>query len=101
MTLLDLFKHKHVYEEGGGDEAQIAYHTAWKAIFEDKEPVARYTQKRCSHKNAGESRYILFEMWPLEDPVNCDLTMLVNLSNVTHQKLLEAELKQHRDILEK
>lgn len=36
-----------------------------------------------------------------QDPVDCTLTMLVKIQNVTQQKKMEAELMEHRGNLER
>ncbi|KAK9830386.1 hypothetical protein WJX72_011468 [[Myrmecia] bisecta] len=98
ITLFELFKEGIFI--GGWDELQGVYDDAMAAIFKKKEEVFRYVQTRMSSKGSG-SRFILFEVWPLTDPVTGELSMLVSLHNVSEQKKMELELQKHKDALER
>ncbi|KAK9819731.1 hypothetical protein WJX72_001710 [[Myrmecia] bisecta] len=100
LTLLDLYK-QGVYDKGGLIEMQEAYNLAMENIFVKKLPCHRFTQQRVSHKHPGQTRWVLFEMWPIQDPITNEESVMVSTYNVTSQKELELELKDHKDRLQR
>ena len=59
------------------------YHAAMKAIFVDDLPCHRFAQLRASARTPGKFRWVLYEMWPLKDPVTRLRSVLVCEQNIT------------------
>ncbi len=57
-------------------------------------PVPRFAQLRWSKRIAGKYRWVLYEMWPLEDPVTHRRAVLVCEQNISQVKALEDQFKR-------
>lgn len=76
------------------------YTAAMKAIFVDDLPCHRFAQLRASARTPGKFRWVLYEMWPLKDPVTHQRAVLVCEQNITQVKALEDKFKKQNKRLE-
>lgn len=76
------------------------YHAAMKAIFTEDLPCHRFAQLRASARTPGKFRWVLYEMWPLNDPVTRKRAVLVCEQNITQVKSLEEQFKRQNQRLE-
>ena len=83
---------------GGAEELDAAYETAVSAIFE--RGVACHRHQKCyTSRKTGKRKYISMEMWPVADPLDGKLAVMVSEYNMTEQKELELQLSaQHQSL---
>ena len=83
---------------GGDAELDAAYDTAVTAIFE--KGVACHRHLKCyTSRKTGKRKYINMEMWPVADPLDGKLAVMVSEYNMTEQKELELQLSaQHQSL---
>ncbi|KAK9824385.1 hypothetical protein WJX72_009899 [[Myrmecia] bisecta] len=90
------------YPGGEADMLEVK-REAWEAIFVRKDPMHCFTQRYYSTTHRGRPQYILFEMWPMPDPVFGKPAVLVSTLKTTQLKELELELegqnKHHTSVL--
>jgi hypothetical protein len=65
-----------------------------------QEACYRLPQLRWSKRHPGKSRWVLYEMWPLEDPVTGELALLVTEQNITQVKEMEEKFCKRMGHLE-
>lgn len=68
---------------GADTTADEMYNKAIEAIFSRNVSCHRITQQRPTRKMQTQDRWILFEMWPLLDPVSGWPVMMVTEQNIT------------------
>ncbi len=56
--------------------------------------VRRFAQLRWSKRISGKFRWVLYEMWPLVDPVTHKKCVLVCEQNISQVKALEDQFKK-------
>eukprot|EP00798_Chlamydomonas_sp_ICE-L_P002634 gene2634-5007_t len=70
-------------ESTGGLGPDQMYHEAMDAIFKFNEPCHRFPQLRWSKRHPGKFRWVLYEMWPLIDPITQKKAMLLCEQNIS------------------
>ncbi|KAL3140140.1 putative 3',5'-cyclic phosphodiesterase pde-3 [Trebouxia sp. C0009 RCD-2024] len=83
------------YSSGGDMEREEAYQEAVKAVFEKR--VSCHRHLRCyTSRKTGKRKWTVLEMWPIADPLDDKLAVMVSEYNMTQQKELELQLSaQH------
>lgn len=76
------------------------YDIAMRAIFVEDKPCHRFPQLRWSKRYPGKFRWVLYEMWPLVDPVTDKRAVLVCEQNISQVKALEDQFKRQNKRLE-
>ena len=76
-------------EPEGGATSEEHCRAALEAIFERGLRSFRLPQKRWSQRVPGKYRWVLYEMWPMADPVSGQPAMLVTEQNIS-------EVRTHR-----
>lgn len=80
---------------GGDNEREEAYQEAVKAVFEKGASCHRHLRCYTSRKT-GKRKWTVLEMWPIADPLDGKLAVMVSEYNMTQQKELELQLSaQH------
>lgn len=80
---------------GGNKERDNAYDEAVAAIYENGSACHRHMRCYTSRKT-GERKWTVLEMWPIADPLDGKLAVMVSEYNMTQQKELELQLSaQH------
>ncbi|GAX75245.1 hypothetical protein CEUSTIGMA_g2690.t1 [Chlamydomonas eustigma] len=87
-------------ESDGEVSTDDMYHEAMKVIFEEKKPCHRFPQLRASKRIPGKYRWVLYEMWPLTDPITQQPCALVCEQNITQVKSLEEQFRKQNQRLE-
>ncbi|KAL0017820.1 hypothetical protein WJX77_003173 [Trebouxia sp. C0004] len=88
-TLMEVFARGEY--AGGVQEVHAAYHEAVSAIFDKR--VACHRHQRCyTSKKTGKQKWTTLEMWPIADPLDGKLAVMVSEYNMTQQKELELQL---------
>lgn len=54
----------------------------------------RFPQLRWSKRHPGKYRWVLYEMWPLTDPISQSKAVLVCEQNISQVKALEEQFKK-------
>eukprot|EP00775_Hariotina_reticulata_P014118 gene14118-14247_t len=67
----------------GGLTADEIFQVIHTAIFINQEPSFRLPQLRWSKRRPGKCRWVLYEMWAMEDPVTGKPALLVTEQNIT------------------
>jgi hypothetical protein len=76
--------------EGEGNiNPDAMYDEAMNAIFRQKKPCHRFAQLRWSKRHPGKFRWVLYEMWPLMDPIGDKPAVLVTEQNITQVRFTE------------
>lgn len=70
------------------------YQEAMHAIFKHNQPCHRFPQLRWSKRHPGKYRWVLYEMWPLADPVSGQKSVLVCEQNISQVKALEEQIRK-------
>lgn len=85
----------HQLTAGGDQERDEACDEAVAAIFE--KGVACHRHMRCyTSRRTGKRKWTVLEMWPIADPLDGQLAVMVSEYNMTQQKELELQLSaQH------
>ncbi|KAF5830629.1 hypothetical protein DUNSADRAFT_14253 [Dunaliella salina] len=73
---------------------------AMRAIFIEGKHCHRFPQLRWSKRHPGKFRWVLFEMWPLTDPITRRRAVLVCEQNISQVKALEEQFKRQNRRLE-
>eukprot|EP00877_Chromochloris_zofingiensis_P004946 jgi/Chrzof1/14452/Cz09g03140.t1 len=60
----------------------------------------RIPQLRWSKRHPGKYRWVLYEMWPIEDPVSHKPAVLVTEQNISQVKLVEEQYSKQMERLE-
>ena len=83
---------------GGNEERDDAYDEAVAAVFE--KGVACHRHMRCyTSRKTGKRKWTVLEMWPIADPLDGKLAVMVSEYNMTQQKELELQLSaQHQSL---
>lgn len=76
------------------------YREAMDAIFVEKQDGYRMPQRRWSKRYPGKSRWVLYDLWPVTDPVTGKAAVLVTEQNITQVKEIEEEFKKRTKQLE-
>lgn len=87
-------------ENEGSLNTDAMYEEAMDAIFRQKKPCHRFPQLRYSKRHPGKFRWVLYEMWPLMDPIGSKPAVLVTEQNITQVKSLEEQFKKENERLE-
>lgn len=67
----------------GSVAADVVFKEAQAAVYEQGQPCYRFRQLRWSKRHPGKFRWVLYEMWPLPDPVTKLKSMLVTEQNIS------------------
>lgn len=70
------------------------YNEAMDSIFKHNQPCHRFPQLRWSKRHPGKYRWVLYEMWPLTDPVTQQKAVLVCEQNISQVKALEEQIRK-------
>lgn len=70
------------------------YLEAMRVIFKENKPCHRFPQLRWSKRHPGKYRWVLYEMWPLSDPITHQKAVLVCEQNISQVKALEEQFKK-------
>lgn len=76
------------------------YAEAMEAIFKQQKPCHRFPQLRWSKRHPGKFRWVLYEMWPLKDPISGKQAVLVTEQNISQVKALEEQFRKQNERLE-
>uniref|UniRef100_A0A7S0RAQ3 Phosphodiesterase n=1 Tax=Chlamydomonas leiostraca TaxID=1034604 RepID=A0A7S0RAQ3_9CHLO len=76
------------------------YLEAMRVIFKENKPCHRFPQLRWSKRHPGKYRWVLYEMWPLTDPITHQKAVLVCEQNISQVKALEEQFKKQNQRLE-
>mmetsp|Transcript_25460 Transcript_25460/g.55342 ORF Transcript_25460/g.55342 Transcript_25460/m.55342 type:complete len:787 (-) Transcript_25460:1267-3627(-) len=76
------------------------YLEAMDAIFKHNKPCHRFPQLRWSKRHPGKYRWVLYEMWPMVDPITHQKAVLVCEQNISQVKALEEQFKRQNQRLE-
>ncbi|GFH12783.1 phosphodiesterase [Haematococcus lacustris] len=76
------------------------YQEAMRAIFKEDKPCHRFPQLRWSKRHPGKYRWVLYEMWPMTDPITQQRAVLVCEQNISQVKALEEQFKRTNERLE-
>ncbi|WIA11311.1 hypothetical protein OEZ85_011434 [Tetradesmus obliquus] len=84
----------------GGLSAEQIFAVISNAIFVNREPCFRLPQLRYSKRRPGKCRWVLYEMWGMDDPVTGLPALLVTEQNITQVKSVEEQYSSHMRQLE-
>jgi hypothetical protein len=70
------------------------YKEAMNTLFKQNQPCHRFPQLRWSKRHPRKYRWVLYEMWPLLDPVDQSRAVLVCEQNISQVKALEEQIKK-------
>ena len=71
----------------GAHTHEEMYAAAMRAIFVEGEPCHRLPQLRWSKRHPGKYRWVLYEMWPMQDPVSGRPAVLVTEHNISQVRV--------------
>lgn len=89
-----LQRYLSIGEYDGRQGPEEVYREAMDAIFKDGKDSHRFPQLRWSKRHPGKFRWVLYEMWPLTDPVTQARAVLVCEQNISQVKALEEQIKK-------
>jgi len=95
-----LLEYLSIGELHGCSDPAVVYQEAMEAIFQRHEPCYRLPQLRWSKRHPGKHRWVLYEMWPLDDPVTGTLAVLVTEQNISQVKAVEEQYREQMMRLE-
>lgn len=89
-----LQRYLSIGEYDGSQGPEDVYREAMDAIFKEGKDSHRFPQLRWSKRHPGKYRWVLYEMWPLTDPVTQARAVLVCEQNISQVKALEDEIRK-------